>query len=515
LKDETRPKEKLRRKGGTRVFSVSSLELNVNSRRALQPFMDAFNINPIDLHHAITLNPTSSDWLELYCRARQKGNKLILLDYKNFSDSIPTSFVFSAFEIIMDYYRKHNLLTDELQNAICTIAEDIAQSRLLVYNDVFRVNNGVLAGHPLTSVINSLVNLLILCFAWIKITRMPPSEFFRLCFVMVMGDDVLISLPDIVVEMGFTCDRMCLVLKKELNIIATDGNKNIDNIQPYVTFDQFEFLSRSAVPHPYRENVILAPLKTNSLFEVPLWIHKGDTNERIIESIQQTLLLSYDHGPIFFDRIRNLLTQTPDSPKADYYTWQEIDSMFHGKELYCGEKMPKASQEYTPYTWVNLGGMTHTGINGSQKMPMASRRAIEYESGCKQKTNIGFPGMMRQVEECKCRYNCMNELKIREEEMLIRKEDNKTKINITYRTETTEKPLKKPQLETSNPRTYPIKEGTAQIAKYGIPVGFAKLDDLEWRGNMPQHDNKRHKRDIGPVIKNQFLMACSSENERE
>lgn len=498
LKDETRPKEKLRRKGGTRVFSVSSLELNINSRRILQPFMDSFYINPIDLHHAITLNPTSQDWMELYSRAKKKGNKLILLDYKNFSDSLPTSFVYSAFEIVLDYYRKHNVLTDEIQNAIVTIAEDIAHSRILVYDDVYKVNNGVLAGHPLTSIINSIVNLLILCFVWIKITRCPPSEFFRLCFIMVMGDDVFISCPDSVIELGFTCDNMCKVLKRELNIVATDGNKNVDNIEPFVTFDQFEFLSRTAVPHPYRENVMLAPLKTNSLFEVPLWIHKGDTEERIKESIQQTLLLSYDHGPIFFEKIREMLVDTPETPSADYYTWQEIDSMFHGKELYCGEKMPKASQEYTPYTWVNLGGMTHTGINGTQKMPKASRWATEYELGCKQKTNVGFPGMMRSVEECKCRYDCMSELQKREEEIAARK--SITKINITYQPARTATPLKKPQLKTSDPRTYPIKEGTAQIAKYGIPVGFAKLDDLEWRGNMPQHDNRDNKRDIGPVI---------------
>ncbi|BAA25371.1 polyprotein [Infectious flacherie virus] len=346
LKDELRPSEKLRRFGGTRVFSVPPLELVLNSRRFLLPFMDAFQSFPIEAHHAIGLNPNSGDWRRLRDTLLEKGPCLLQMDYKNYSDAIPKECVAKAFHIIVDYYRKWHCSTVEIENALKTLFLDTADAELLVYGDVFKVNNGVLAGHPMTSVVNSVVNLILMNYMWIKITRRRASEFFKLTYIIVMGDDVVISLPKQLTE-EFDCRKICAEFAK-YDIKVTDSEKNLTGEpKPYDSFDKFEFLSRGFSDCDAYPDITFAPVKTIALFDCPLWISKGqDEEEQTIQAIQAGLLLAFDHGPEFFGKYKQLLLEGTSVPTYNYFTWSELYSLFHGDVYSSGEQSVQTNNEH-------------------------------------------------------------------------------------------------------------------------------------------------------------------------
>nr|YP_009167346.1 non-structural [Opsiphanes invirae iflavirus 1] len=328
LKDERRKPEKARSFGGTRVFSVSPLELVVSSRRVLLPMMDAFHSDPIRLHHAIGLSTESIAWSEMIETLRAKSHLIIQLDFSKFSDSMPWEFVQGAFQVISNYYETYGLLTPEIENLLKTLEHNITRSLICIGRYIYRVKNGVLQGHPLTSLINSIVNLIEQTYVWIKITGLTGSEFFRYCGIVVMGDDVVISVPRQILKRynGKTIANAFL----EMNIVVTDENKNKEEIIPYQNINRFDFLSCSYKLHPYRY-LYLAPADISSIFDTALWISRKDGPffDATLENAEQSLNNSFGHGPCIYEIYRAVLQFLTGSR---FRSWFELDMIFYGSK---------------------------------------------------------------------------------------------------------------------------------------------------------------------------------------
>lgn len=429
LKDELRKKSKARAFSGTRVFSVAPLELVVNSRRVMMVFMESFQAKPIAHHHAVGLSPDSKDWTKLQQNLRSKGSKLIQMDFKKFSDTLPHEFVSAAFTVISLWYNHYNLLTQETFNLIKTISHDIMRAKVLIHNKVYELKNGVLQGHPLTAVINSLVNLIMQAYMWNRLTLYRPIEFFSSCYIIVMGDDVVISVPQQHAN-EYNCSRLVLQFKDELGIEATDGDKN-KVTKDFDEYEHFEFLSRTQVKHPFRKGIYLAPPKMTSLFDCPLWMRTTtDVVEQSKEAIQASLLLAYGHGPIFFERFKRLLLTANNVPPHPYFTWYEIDRLFFGELMSdeiitpkkkkallhdrVVEKQPRVSQSLDTVT-VSLNRSNSTR-EVEKKKPQASQ-VMQAELD---RSDLPYDEFLEMSDfsgrTCKCRYNCMQELEKREEE---------------------------------------------------------------------------------------------------
>lgn len=300
LKDERRKPEKNRALGGTRVFHVVPLELIVNTRRLMLPFIEAFLDDPIKSHHAIALSPESKQWSEMIMKLTEKGRNLIQLDFSKFSDTMPHEFVLVFFNLVRRWYAKYGMLTEAVDNALHTIELDIMFSKVLVYSDVYQITNGVLQGHPLTATLNSMVNIIEQVYVYTKITGNLPSQFFEDCGLMVMGDDVVISVPN---HLLHTYNSRTIAMKfAEMDIAVTDPFDKLaplDRMPLSYELKDFVLLSRTATLHPTR-HVLLAPVKMQSLLDVPLWV-KGRANlETTKEVVIAALVLGYTHGVHFF-----------------------------------------------------------------------------------------------------------------------------------------------------------------------------------------------------------------------
>lgn len=331
LKDERRKPEKNRARGGTRVFHVVPLELIVNTRRLMLPFIEAFLHDPIKSCHAIALSPESKQWSDMIMSLTEKGRNLVQLDFSKFSDTMPHEFVLVFFNLVRRWYAKYDMLDDAIDNALITIEHDIMFSKVLVYSDIYQITNGVLQGHPLTATLNSMVNIIEQVYIYCKITNNMPSQFFQECGLMVMGDDVVISVPNHLLEMYNS--RTITQKFAELDIVVTDPFDKLaplDRMPKAYGLKDFVLLSRTATLHPTR-HVLLAPVKMQSLLDVPLWVKGKATLETTKEVVLAALVLGYTHGLHFYAMWSEYIKVSYEAVGLDppvLPTWGMIDHAF-------------------------------------------------------------------------------------------------------------------------------------------------------------------------------------------
>jgi hypothetical protein len=412
LKDERRKPEKLESFGGTRVFHVAPLEYMIASRRALLPFMDAYQSDPVGLHHAIGLSPDSTQWTALIESLRRKSNKIIQLDFSKFSDSMPWDFVWAVHDVVKNYYSHYNLLTEELENLLFTIFFEMTHSLICVGGDIFEILNGVLQGHPLTAILNTIVNLLEQVYVWILITGLTGALFFIMCGSTIMGDDYVVSVPKSMLK-KYNGKTIVDAFAKML-ITVTDETKSKDHVTPFQPIQRLTFLSRSYMLHPYRE-LYLAPADPAAIFDTPLWIRRPDGPflDATRENVEAALMNCFGHGPCIYEMYRGLLEFLT---RMTFRTWFELDYIF-----YKDEGAPRRSIIGT-----NLGFITGTSPKDRSLLgARVGRIDEEYEHGENQYWSVDFlssvrldtQGIVTGQYKCFCRYECEKELMKRIEQV--------------------------------------------------------------------------------------------------
>lgn len=407
LKDERRKPEKLESFGGTRVFSVAPLELVLSSRRALLPMMDAFHSSPIQLHHAIGLSPDSIQWTQLIETLRSRSKYIVQLDFSKFSDSMPWEFVDGAFTIIKNYYRKYNALTLEVEYLLNTIKYEITRSLICVGTNVYELQNGVLQGHPITSLINSLVNIIEQVYVFIKITSLNGDVFFKTCGLVVMGDDVVISIPKaLLTKYNGQTIAQCFA---EMKIVVTDETKDKDNVQAYQPIHNFDFLSCSFALHPYRR-LYLAPSDISSIFDTALWIKRpdGPFNDATQENLEQSLMNCFGHGPCIYEMYRATLEFLSG---FKFRSWFELDFIFYGNRDITSSMLMynNALATYLP---------PKVKENALSKIDMdfflnQSQEHFFWTSEYLALLFLSRKNFRLNDYKCECRYNCEHELNAR------------------------------------------------------------------------------------------------------
>lgn len=423
LKDERRKPEKVLSFGGTRVFNVAPLELVITSRRVLLPFMNAFHSSPLNLHHGIGIAPDSIKWTLMVEKLRMKGSSLIQLDFSKFSDSMPWEFVHAAFNIIKMYYIKYNMLSHDVDAIIDTLYYEITRSVVCVDDIMYELQNGVLQGHPITSIINSLVNILEQTYVWMKITGLPGSEFFHNCGIYVMGDDVVISVPN---HLRSKYDGKKVQEEfARMKIVVTDENKDPHMVQCFQPFNEFSFLSRTYQLHPYRK-LYLSPADMESVFDTPLWIRRSDGPyyDATIENCEQSLMLMYGHGPVMYEMYRSLLEFLMNG--KSFRSWYELDYIFYGNEEITPEMMENVGLRYgsepkvTGLLKAKLGRISpDIGVPSKPLEAGAGRmRSGEIDILSNQYHDADFlrdvvldtHGTVTGKYRCRCKYKCEDEL---------------------------------------------------------------------------------------------------------
>lgn len=261
LKDEpvTFAKSKI---GKTRVFTGATFDWTIVVRKFLLSFARLQQNERYAFEAAPGTIAQSLEWQELYEYITLHGkDRIIAGDYKAFDKRMSPKEILAAFDIIIYFCQISGNYTKDDIRVIRAIAEDTAFAVVDYNGDLVQLMGSNPSGHPLTVVINGLVNSLRMRYAFFSLAPQDTTGGFKdNVSLMTYGDDNIMS-----VRQG--CDwynhTSVSDLFSSLDIIYTMADKEAESI-PFINISQASFLKREWV---FDESIgcMLAPLDHDSI----------------------------------------------------------------------------------------------------------------------------------------------------------------------------------------------------------------------------------------------------------
>lgn len=314
LKDERRKKEKLMKYGGTRVFCNPPVEFVLATRQNLLHFTAAFMKQRLDLQHAVGINATGTEWTQLATRLiRKSPNNIVTIDYSNFGPGFNAGIAQAAADLMVQWTMAHVAGVDKTE--VEALLAECVNSVHICNNLVYRQKCGSPSGAPITTIINSLVNQLLILLAWEGLTQGRVKErgkylweeFRSHIALFVYGDDLVMAVTDDYIDIfnGQTITSWFA----GYGIVATDASKS-STVKSHVPITEAEFLKRRFQRHPTREHMWLAPLSWTSIQDCSQWIWQcADKKEATVENCRAALISAHGHGPQAFEQLKTELNR--------------------------------------------------------------------------------------------------------------------------------------------------------------------------------------------------------------
>lgn len=307
-KDERRPKMKVDA-GKTRKISACPIDLAICIRMMFGSFVQDFMYNRVVNQSALGVNVFDSQWDQI---AQYLGTKsrIIAGDFGNYDGSLPYCLMVRFLDTVTEYYGDKG---SENERARDVLFQELVNSRHTMNGVIYEWVGSNASGNPLTTVLNSWCNLVLLRYATLKCVdkcniREAPKflrELDRHVRFMVYGDDNLISVRrdskylDMLTQASYT------------NAFASMGFEYTDETKGEVEVGQdrdilqVSFLKRmwaTTSTNPMRK--YLSPLALDT----------------ILESIQWTKRADFDHEFVR-DNVVNMLQELSQHDRATFAKW--------------------------------------------------------------------------------------------------------------------------------------------------------------------------------------------------
>lgn len=242
LKDEPRSFKKIMAKL-TRVFAGAPVDWSLVVRMFLLCFIKAVQENRELFEAAPGLNCQSLEWDEMRKHMTKFGlNRFIAGDYGNFDKSMLAELIGEAFYII-EKLHEINGCSEEHLKVIRGIAVDTAYSFQNFNGDLIQFFGSNPSGHPLTVIINSLVNSLYMRYVYAELNPdgFIPETFKDNVILMTYGDDNFMNVKEGCDWFNHTAIQNFLA---SIGIKYTMADKEAESV-PYIHIDDVSFLKRT------------------------------------------------------------------------------------------------------------------------------------------------------------------------------------------------------------------------------------------------------------------------------
>lgn len=278
LKDEPTKFKKIAA-GKTRVFTACDVAFSIIVRKQYLGVTKFIMEHNLRTECAVGMNCYSEQWGDLYDYLTCFGeDRIIAGDYSAFDKNMPSILILEAFSVLNHWL---DLVDPCPRNRAIRqgIATDIAFPIVNLNGDVFQFYGGNSSGHPLTVIINSIVNSLYMRYAYIEL-GLEIDQFSQNVRLMTLGDDNII---------GSKCDSfnhtaVARVLG-DLGVPYTMADKQAESV-PFIHIGDSDFLKRKFI---FRSGRIRAPLAVDSIFKsLCVNLPKGNISEE--EQIAQCCL---------------------------------------------------------------------------------------------------------------------------------------------------------------------------------------------------------------------------------
>lgn len=267
LKDEPRSAKKIAT-GNTRMFCGSPADWNIVVRMHYLSFIRVLQNNRFVFESAPGTVAQSKEWHDIYSYLNSfGGNKMIAGDYKAFDKRMPPAFMLAAFEIIIEICKSSGNFTDKDIQVMWGVAYDTCFPVVDINGDLVQLYGSNPSGHPLTVIINGLVNCLYVRYAYHQLNPKKTAVGFKKeVKLMTYGDDNVMGCSNNVP--WFTHTTLANELNK-MEVIYTMADKEAESV-PYIHISEISFLKRT---FRYDDDIgfFVCPIEEASIAKMLIW----------------------------------------------------------------------------------------------------------------------------------------------------------------------------------------------------------------------------------------------------
>lgn len=242
LKDEPVTHEK-RAMGKTRVFSGAPFDWSLVVRKYFLSSIRVIQSNSFVFEAAPGTICQSSEWGEIYNFLVSFGeDRIVAGDYKAYDKRMPPAFILAAFDVLITICKASKNFDDEDIMIMKGIAIDTAYPLTDFNGDLVEFYGSNPSGHPLTVIINSVVNSLYMRYVYyIMNPKHEVLTFKENVKLMTYGDDNIMGVSPDVPWFNHTTIQRTLA---SIGITYTMPDKTSESV-PYISIANASFLKRT------------------------------------------------------------------------------------------------------------------------------------------------------------------------------------------------------------------------------------------------------------------------------
>lgn len=284
LKDEKRPIAKVDA-CKTRVFEACPQHLVIAIRQYFLDFAAHVMRNRIGNGIAVGINPYSLEWTKLAHHLQKQGDFMIAGDFSNFDGSLLMQVLVKIMEKINEWY------DDGEEAALIRAAlwDHICNADILVRGEVIRKTHSQPSGNPLTVIINSLFNGIVMRIAYLLLKKeqgLPQiCDYRNYVTEIIYGDDDIKSV-NVAIISWFNQITLTKALAS-IGLTYTDETKT-GQVHRYKPLVDVAFLKRKFVIQ--QDGTFMAPMDLENVLEITNWIRGKAKRAATLENCKQVLM---------------------------------------------------------------------------------------------------------------------------------------------------------------------------------------------------------------------------------
>lgn len=333
LKDEATPLEKCKI-GKTRLFTGAPVDWSLVVRSRLLTFVRLLQNNKFLFEAGPGTVCQSREWEKIYKYLTHFGTEqMVAGDYSKFDKKMSPQIILAAFKIICNIYKKAGFSDDEVREIAC-IGEDIAYPIVNVDGCLVEFFGTNPSGHPLTVIVNSLVNSLYMRIAYYLCNPQKECQSFKSNVrLFTYGDDNIMGVSKTTPWFNHTAIQKLL---KTIGVDYTMADKETESI-PYIDIKDCSFLKRKWY-FSKELQTWLCPLDEKSIIKsLTKWVPSKTLGEhaQMVAIISSANSEYFFHGKETFElrhkKFKEILSQEPYSfyvNDSTLPTWHELKTRF-------------------------------------------------------------------------------------------------------------------------------------------------------------------------------------------
>jgi len=298
-KDEARSFKKIAEMN-TRIMNGGPLDWSLIVRMYFLPIVRIIQKNPLLFEAMPGVVAQSDQWDKLYKHITKFGlDRMVAGDYGAFDKRMGAMLILLAFRVLIDIYKKAGMASHHIQR-MWGIAYDIACSWCIYNGDLVQFLGSNPSGHPLTVIINCIVNSLYMRYCYYVLN--PENEvisFRKFVALITYGDDNAFGSG----RDWFNHSTISEVLRKH-GVRYTMADKEAESV-PFIHISNVTFLKRSWRYEPELDAMV-CPIEEDTIHKMlTTWVPSSIGPEAHAAEILNNVCVEYFwYGREIFEKKR-------------------------------------------------------------------------------------------------------------------------------------------------------------------------------------------------------------------